>query len=99
MLQRIASHLVNIEQPGSANKYKVLAQAHRLGYAIGFDVIYKSQKENQEEIELDIGEEEGRVIREMRPCLNYQIPKEGDYKHWTTNKKAKYITLWEILVA
>ena len=29
--------------------------------------------------------------------LNQQIPLKGDYKHWTINKRAKYITAKEII--
>ncbi len=45
----------------------------------------------------DIGFTEGKYIRKYLPFLNVQIPKEEDYRKYTYNKRAKYITLDSIL--
>lgn len=97
MLERIANHLAHIEFPQKTHKYQILAEARQRGYDVQFDVMYYSQKKNLKDIELDIGNEEGRLIRKYRPALNYQIPKEGDYTKYTVNRMAKYITLERIL--
>ena len=97
MLERIANHLAHIEFPQKTHKYQILAEARQRGYDVQFDVLYYSQKKNLKDIELDIGNEEGRLIRKYRPALNYQIPKEGDYTKYTVNRMAKYITLERIL--
>ena len=96
MLDRISSHIVHIEYPQKSHKYQILHQAREKGYDVEFDVIYYS-KAGWETVEQDIGENEGRLIRYFRPALNYQIPKEGDYTHYTVNKRAKYVSLEEIL--
>ena len=97
MLERIANHLAHIEFPQKTHKYQILAEARQRGYDVEFDVLYYSQKQGLKDIELDIGEEEGRLIRKYKPALNYQIPKEGDFTHYTVNRMAKYITLERIL--
>ena len=45
----------------------------------------------------DIGFTEGKYIRKYLPFLNTQIPKEEDYRKYSYNKRAKYITLDSIL--
>lgn len=97
MLERIANHIAHIEYPQKTHKYQILNQAKQEGYEIQFDVVYYSQQEDKSEIEKEIGNEEGRLIRQYRPALNYQIPKEEDYTHFTVNRRAKWVTLKEIL--
>lgn len=89
MLVRIATHIDEIErsQP-RCNKYKVLKEAKQRGYKINFDVLYAGG---------DIGVQEGKWIRELRPPLNYQIPKEENCRNYTRNETARTITLDEIL--
>ena len=97
---RIASHICNIDFQGSdykAHKYEIMRQAKQAGYKIKFDVLYKSQKNQTQEIEEDIGKQEGIFIRKYTPLLNYQIPKEEDWHKFTVNKKASKITLEEVL--
>ena len=53
--------------------------------------------ETEGDIEDDIGRAEGRLIRKYRPPLNYQIPKEDNYHSFTVNRRAKWVTLEEIL--
>lgn len=96
MLQRIANHIAHIESPEKTHKYQILNEARNRGYSVEFDVLYYSQAQ-ADKIEQDIGEEEGRLIRQYRPALNYQIPKEGDYTKYTVNRRAKKVSLDEIL--
>lgn len=98
MLHRIASHILEIEsQRPQGNKYKVLHKALINGLRVQFDVLYYSPCLLEEDIERDIGEVEGRLIREHRPVLNYQIPKAENYRSFTVNKVAQYIRLEDIV--
>lgn len=97
MLVRIANHLTQIEQNTVSNKYRVLRQAQEEGHKINFDVLYYCLCPQTEGIENDLGFMEGELIRFYKPVLNYQIPKKEDYRKYTVNKTAKYITLQEIL--
>jgi hypothetical protein len=60
-------------------------------------VLYVSKAKGKDNIIADVGAAEAEWINQLRPVLNYQIPNLGDYKHYTVNKRAKYITLAEIL--
>lgn len=91
MLTRVAQHIDAIGTDPS-NKYKVLDKAREEGYRINFDVMKYCEQDDDE-----LGEAEAELINQHMPPLNYQIPTIGDYKHYTVNKKAKYITLAEIL--
>ena len=98
MLHRLASHILEIEyHRPQAYKYKILHEALESGYRIQFDVMYYSTCLLEEDIIEDIGAEEGRLIREYRPVLNYQIPKVGDWRHYTINKAAKQVRLTDIV--
>ena len=99
MLTRIADHTLEIiEGTSKSNKYKVLHKAYeREDCFIEFDVLYDTIRKREEAIIKDIGNAEARFINKHKPALNYQIPKIGDYTHYTVNKKAKIITLEEIL--
>lgn len=97
MLKRLAEHIEAIERNDRCNKYKVLHKLWEAGYQIQFDVLFYSEKQEQDEIDREIGIEEGKYIRQYLPSLNYQIPKEEDYKRYTVNKRAKTITWLDIL--
>lgn len=99
LLERVAEHIAGIKyvDAKSANKYKVLAQAQRMGYSINFDVLYSSPFTLGDEMYDDIGFNEGRYIRQYLPFLNTQIPREEDYRKYEYNKRAKYISLESIL--
>ena len=99
MLVRIANHIKELRtlNSRSSNKYKVLAQAQIQGYKIEFDVMYYSPFLLDEEIIEDIGAEEGRLIREYRPILNYQIPREDNWHKYTINKAARSARLEDIV--
>ena len=90
MLKRLCNHLFGIDG-GRGNKYAVLRQAIQEGHKISFDVMETCQDTEE------LGEREGVLIRAYLPPLNYQIPKETNWRSYTVNKKAKYITLLEIL--
>ena len=81
MLERVAHHYVGIKR-GSERKYRILAEAQRKGQIIGFDVLYYAKREKMKDIENEIGEKEGEFIRNHRPILNTQIPKEEDWHRW-----------------
>ena len=99
LLERVAEHIAEIQNidQHSSNKYKVLAQAQRMGHKVSFDVLYYSPFTSGNEMIDDIGFNEGKYIREYLPFLNIQIPNENDYKKYSYNKRAKYITLDSIL--
>lgn len=99
LLERVAEHIAEIQSINqhSSNKYKVLAQAQRMGHKVSFDILYYSPFTSGNEMLDDIGFNEGKYIREYLPFLNTQIPNENDYKKYTYNKRAKYITLDSIL--
>ena len=99
LLERVAEHIAEIQNidQHSSNKYKVIAQAQRMGHKVSFDILYYSPFTSGNEMLDDIGFNEGKYIREYLPFLNIQIPNENDYKKYTYNKRAKYITLDSIL--
>lgn len=84
MLQRVAEHYVGI-RIGSEKKYRLLSEIQRNGHPIEFDVLYYAQKKRASEIREEIGRKEGEYIRQFRPVLNTQIPKEEDWRKWDTN--------------
>ena len=99
MLERIASHYLEIaEGTSKSNKYKVLHNAYNCEECfLQFDVLYNCRRVRPEAVEKELGNAEAKYINKYMPALNYQIPKIGDYKHYTVNKKAQIITLEEIL--
>lgn len=97
MLERITSHLVNIEIDKKSNKYKVLRNAQNQGLTIKFDVVYCAIEEDPTAICDEIGHQEAKLIREYLPPLNYQIPKLDNYRSFEVNRTAKYITLQQIM--
>ena len=98
MLKRVAEHYVGIKKR-SEHKYQVLADTQQCGHRIGFDVLYYASSQNSKDIFEEIGEMEGEFIRKYRPALNYQIPKESDWRSFDTNYKAKTLTASELLEA
>ena len=84
MLERVAQHFVGVRR-GSERKYRILAEAQRKGQTVGFDVLYYAKSKNKKDILNEIGEKEGELIREYRPILNTQIPKEEDWHKWDIN--------------
>ncbi len=84
MLKRVASHYVGI-QTGSEKKYRLLSEIQRNGHPIDFDVLYYAQQKGTAAIREEIGSKEGELIRQYRPVLNTQIPREDDWHKWNTN--------------
>ena len=75
------------------HKYKILKEAKENDLRIKFDVLYYAKNWHWLYIIEEIGEKEGFFIRQYLPVLNYQIPKEENYKSFTVNKEANTITL------
>lgn len=98
MLCRLAQHIFysNNLAYTKSHKYQIFALAKLLGYDVRFDVIYYSTTTGYDTDE-DIGKKEAELINKYQPCLNYQIPNINDYQHYTVNRKAKSITLMQIL--
>ena len=78
MLKRVAQHYVGIKSQ-SELKYRILAEAHRKGHTINFDVLYYATGHGYNAVKDEIGTKEGEYIRKYKPALNTQIPKETDY--------------------
>ena len=86
MLERIAAHYVGIKT-GSELKYQIIKEVRqRLGCTIQFDVLYYAEAEKREDIVEEIGKKEGELIRQFRPLLNTQIPKEDNWRKWDVEK-------------
>lgn len=85
MLERIAAHYVGVKT-GSERKYRLLAEAQRKGYPVQFDVLYYAKETKWLDIIEEIGQKEGELIRQYRPILNTQIPKEENWRQWDLNK-------------
>ena len=49
-------------QAGDREKYMILAEKQREGYAVNFDVMYYAQSEDYDSIEEEIGKREGELI-------------------------------------
>lgn len=101
MLQRLADHTLEIMDGRNhkTNKYRVLYQAMtREDCKVSFDFLCSvAPGMDQETIDKILAEHEALHIDYHKPPLNYQLPKVGDPNHRNTNRKAKTITLDEIL--
>ena len=100
MLNRLAAHILEIQSGfwSKSNKYRVLYEAYaREDCQIDFRCLYEATSKEEDEVLNEIGIAEAIYINEIKPALNYQIPSMDNYKHYTVNRKAKYITLAEIL--
>ena len=86
MLERVAAHYVVINT-GSERKYRIIGEAaQKLDCGIQFDVLYYAQEKEKEDIIEEIGQKEGELIRQHRPILNTQIPKEENWRQWEVHK-------------
>ena len=83
MLRRIAQHYAGIKK-GTEKKYRIISEAERKGHPIFFDVLYYAKSRHLAERLAEIGEKEGEYIREYKPILNTQIPKEENWERWDT---------------
>ena len=96
MLYRLAEHFVGMKIP-KEHKYRILAEAKRKGHRVRFEKIYDAESKLPTEIEEEIGKAEGRFIRQYRPPLNTQIPKEENWRKYDYNAHALTVTLDEII--
>lgn len=88
MLNRIVSHMWEIDYNIKTNKYIQLRRARDAGHKIRFDVLcYCSEDE--------LNYQECINIRKFMPLLNYQIPRLED--GWDPRPLAKSITYEKIL--
>ena len=85
MLKRVAQHYVGIKTQ-SELKYRILAEAHRKRHSINFDVLYYATSCGYCAVKDEIGEKEGEYIRNFKPILNTQIPKENNYNHFDVRR-------------
>ena len=79
MLKRVAQHYAAINGQ-TEKKYRIFAEAYRKGHRIQFDVLYHAAEHNQSNITEEIGQKEGEYIRQYKPVLNTQIPREDDWR-------------------
>ena len=96
MLKRVAQHYVAIKTQAE-KKYRILAEAHRKGHAINFDVLYYAKEWEYSEIMSEIGEKEGEYIRHYMPILNTQIPKAEDWNRYESKSVDEQAILQKIL--
>ena len=96
MLERIAAHYVGIKTRSEC-KYRILAEVQQHGYTVEFDVLYYAQKLKTKDLNEEIGSKEGELIREYRPILNTQIPKEQDWRQWEVVKLNEGLILKQLL--
>lgn len=96
MLERIAQHYVGI-QCCNKDKYHIMAQLQREGHPITFDVLYNASSTNRHDIDEEIGYMEGMYLRQYRPPLNTQIPKEEDWHKYEVKRIATEDELRQLL--
>ena len=82
---------------GTEKKYRILQEAQRKGRSINFDVLYYAKSKGGINRMAEIGEKEGEYIRQYRPVLNTQIPKEEDWHSYDTNQIDAKSVLADIL--
>ena len=98
MLWRLAEHYVAFRQPKS-HKYQILAEAKQKGHSVQFDVVCYATSSKLSDVVEEIGEAEGRYIRQYLPALNTQTPKEDNWRKHDYNAAAATITLEKILAS
>ena len=78
MLKRVSQHYAAI-MGQSEKKYRIFAEAQRKGHSINFDVLYHAAETYYPAVKNEIGQKEGEYIRQYKPILNTQIPREDDW--------------------
>ena len=78
-------------------KYRIISEAERKGHTISFDVLYYAKSRRYADKLAEIGEKEGKYIRQYKPILNTQIPKAENWKSWDINEVDATKALEEIL--
>lgn len=98
---RITFHIMNLTDQSTrdyySHKYDVIREAVGRKIIVEFDLLYKAKEIDEEKVQEEIGIKEGELIRKYMPPLNYQIPKEENYKRYNIQRTAKTITLDEIM--
>ena len=79
MLKRVSQHYAAI-MGQSEKKYRIFAEAQRKGHSINFDVLYHAAETYYPAVKNEIGQKEGEYIRQYKPILNTQIPREDDWR-------------------
>ena len=79
MLKRVSQHYAAI-MGQSEKKYRIFAEAQRKGHSINFDVLYHAAETYYPAVKEEIGRKEGEYIRQYKPVLNTQIPREDDWR-------------------
>lgn len=75
----------------------ILREAKQNGYKVSFRVLRYAESTNKADIIEEIGKAEAEYIRELRPLLNTQIPKESNWHKYEYNAASQTVTLEEIL--
>ena len=78
MLKRVSQHYAAI-MGQTEKKYRIFAEAQRKGHSINFDVLYHAAETYYPAVKDEIGQKEGEYIRQYKPILNTQIPREDDW--------------------
>ena len=79
MLKRVSQHYAAI-MGQTEKKYRLFAEAQRKGHSINFDVLYHAAETYYPAVKNEIGQKEGEYIRQYKPILNTQIPREDDWR-------------------
>ena len=79
MLKRVSQHYAAI-MGQTEKKYRIFAEAQRKGHSINFDVLYHAAETYYPAGKDEIGQKEGEYIRQYKPVLNTQIPREDDWR-------------------
>ena len=79
MLKRVSQHYAAI-MGQSEKKYRIFAEAQRKGHSINFDVLYHAAETYYPAVKNEIGQKEGEYIRQYKPVLNTQIPREDEWR-------------------
>ena len=79
MLKRVSQHYAAI-MGQAEKKYRIFAEAQRKGHSINFDVLYHAAETYYPAVKNEIGQKEGEYIRQYKPILNTQIPREDDWR-------------------
>ena len=65
-----------------------MSALQREGHVIGFDVLYNASSATRHDVDEEIGYLEGVYLRQYRPELNTQIPKEEDWHKYEVKQIA-----------
>ena len=69
MLYRLAEHKAGITYK-KEHKYEIMREARLHGYNIKYDVLYYAKSKKHKDLEEELGQKEGELIRQHMPMLN-----------------------------